>query len=75
MSYKYNGAPYTILSDTFDQWRMKTNEWLSMTNDAGSSNFIKLNKRFNPPFLSFRIKRKSLIYVFKCSRCLISCKR
>ena len=30
------------LSDTFDQWRMKTNEWLSMTNSAGSSNFIKL---------------------------------
>ncbi len=47
MSYKYNGAPYTILSDTFDQWRMKTNEWLSMTNDAGSSNFIKLNNTTN----------------------------
>ena len=30
------------LSDTFDQWRMKTNEWLSMTNLAGSSNSIKL---------------------------------
>ena len=31
-----------ILSDTFDQWRMKTNEWLSMTNSAGSSCSIKL---------------------------------
>ena len=30
------------LSDTFDQWRMKTNEWISMTNLAGSSNSIKL---------------------------------
>ena len=32
---------YVMLSDTFDQWRMKTNVWLSMTNEAGSSNFIK----------------------------------
>ena len=47
MSFKYNGAPSVILSDTFDQWRMKTNEWLSMTNDAGSINFIKLNNTTN----------------------------
>ena len=36
-----------LLSDTFDQWRMKTNEWLSMTNSAGSSNFIKINDTTN----------------------------
>ena len=36
-----------LLSDTFDQWRMKTNEWLSMTNSAGSSNFIKLTNTTN----------------------------
>ena len=35
------------LSDTFDQWRMKTNEWVSMTNSAGSSNFIKLTNTTN----------------------------
>ena len=35
------------LSDTFDQWRMKTNEWLSMTNSAGSSDFIKLTNTTN----------------------------
>ena len=38
---------YVLLSDTFDQWRMKTNEWLSMTNSAGSSNFIKTNVTTN----------------------------
>ena len=38
---------YVMLSDTFDQWRMKTNEWLSMTNSAGSSNFIKTNVTTN----------------------------
>jgi len=36
-----------LLSDTIDQWRMKTNEWLSMTNSAGSSNFIKINETTN----------------------------
>jgi hypothetical protein len=36
-----------LLSDTIDQWRMKTNEWLSMTNSAGSSNFIKTNVTTN----------------------------
>jgi len=36
-----------LLSDTLDQWRMKTNEWLSMTNSAGSSNFIKTNVTTN----------------------------
>jgi len=40
-------ATRVILSDTFDQWRMKTNEWLSMTNSAGSSNFIKINDTTN----------------------------
>jgi len=35
------------LSDTFDQWRVKTNDWLSMTNSAGSSNFIKLTNTTN----------------------------
>jgi len=40
-------ATRVILSDTFDQWRMKTNEWLSMTNSAGSSNFIKLTNTTN----------------------------
>jgi len=33
-------SAHVILSDTFDQWRMKTNEWLSMTNSAGSSIFL-----------------------------------
>ena len=36
-----------LLSDTFDQWRMKTNEWLSMTNSTGSSSFIKINETTN----------------------------
>ena len=40
-------SAHVILSDTFDQWRMKTNEWLSMTNSAGSSNFIKLTNTTN----------------------------
>jgi len=40
-------SAHVILSDTFDQWRMKTNEWLSMTNSAGSSNFIKINETTN----------------------------
>ena len=40
-------SAHVILSDTFDQWRMKTNEWLSMTNSAGSSNFIKTNATTN----------------------------
>ena len=35
------------LSDTFDQWRMKNNGWISMTNSAGSSNFIKLTNTTN----------------------------
>ena len=42
-----NLSAHVILSDTFDQWRMKTNEWLSMTNSAGSSNFIKINDTTN----------------------------
>ena len=40
-------ATRVILSETFDLWRMKTNEWLSMTNSAGSSNFIKLTNTTN----------------------------
>ena len=36
-----------ILSDTFDQWRMKSNEGISMTNSSGSSNFIKINNTTN----------------------------
>jgi len=40
-------SAHVLLSDTFDQWRMKTNEWLSMTNSAGSSNFIKTNATTN----------------------------
>jgi len=35
------------ITDTFDQWRVKSNEWLSMTQAAGSSNFIKLNNTTN----------------------------
>ena len=35
------------LSDTFDQWRTKSNEWLSMTQSGGSDNFIKLNNTTN----------------------------
>ena len=35
------------ITDTFDQWRTKSNEWLSMTTSAGSSNFIKLNNTTN----------------------------
>ena len=31
------------LSETFDQWRVKTNELLVMTQTDGSSNFIKLS--------------------------------
>ena len=38
---------YAILSDTFDQWRMKTNGLVSMTNASGSSNFIKLTNTTN----------------------------
>jgi hypothetical protein len=40
-------SSYVMLSDTLDQWRMKTNEWLSMTNDSGSSNSIKTNDTTN----------------------------
>ena len=36
-----------LLSDTFDQWRMKNNEWLSMGDPSGSSNFIKTNATTN----------------------------
>ena len=31
------------LSETFDQWRVKTNELLVMTQTDGSSNFVKLS--------------------------------
>ena len=36
-----------LLSDTFDEWRMKSNEGISMTNSSGSSNFIKINNTTN----------------------------
>ena len=35
------------ITDTFDQWRVKSNEWLSMTHTVGSDNFIKLNNTTN----------------------------
>ena len=35
------------LSETFDQWRVKTNELLVMTQTDGSSNFIKLSDTTN----------------------------
>jgi len=35
------------LSETFDQWRVKTNELLVMTQNDGSSNFIKLSDTTN----------------------------
>jgi len=35
------------LSDTFDQWRVKTNEILVATQTDGSDNFIKLNNTTN----------------------------
>ena len=35
------------ITDTFDQWRTKANEWVSMTQSAGSSEFIKLNNTTN----------------------------
>jgi hypothetical protein len=35
------------LSETFDQWRVKTNELLVMTQAGGSSNFIKLSDTTN----------------------------
>jgi hypothetical protein len=35
------------ITDTFDQWRVKSNEWLSMIYTAGSDNFIKLNNTTN----------------------------
>ena len=35
------------ITDTFDQWRVKSNEWLSMIYPAGSENFIKLNNTTN----------------------------
>jgi len=40
-------SAHVLLSDTFDQWRMKTNEWLSMNDPSGSSNFIKTNDTTN----------------------------
>ena len=35
------------LSDTFDQWRVKNNELIVMTQTTGSSNFIKLTNTTN----------------------------
>ena len=43
-----DGASSSVmLSDTFDQWRMKNNEWLSMGDPSGSSNLIKTNATTN----------------------------
>ena len=35
------------LSETFDQWRVKTNELLVMTQTDGSPNFVKLTNTTN----------------------------
>jgi hypothetical protein len=35
------------ITDTFDQWRTKSNEWLSMIYPVGSDNYIKLNNTTN----------------------------
>jgi len=35
------------ITDTFDQWRTKSNEWLSITTTAGTDNAIKLNNTTN----------------------------
>jgi len=35
------------LSDTFDQWRVKTNELMAMTQTGGMSNFVKLTDTTN----------------------------
>ena len=35
------------LSDTFDQWRVKKNEIIAMTQRAGFDNFIKLTNTTN----------------------------
>ena len=35
------------LSDTFDQWRVKNNEIIAMTQSAGFDNFIKLTNTTN----------------------------
>ena len=31
------------ITDTFDQWRTKSNKFIVMTQSAGSDDFIKLN--------------------------------
>ena len=35
------------ITDTFDQWRTKSNEFIVMTQSAGSDDFIKLNNTTN----------------------------
>ena len=35
------------LSETFDQWRVKVNELMVMTQTDGSSNFVKLTSTTN----------------------------
>jgi len=35
------------ITDTFDQWRTKSNEFIAMTQSAGSSNFLKLTNTTN----------------------------
>ena len=40
-------AANVAITDTFDQWRTKSNEFIAMTQTAGSSEFIKLNNTTN----------------------------
>ena len=35
------------ITDTFDQWRTKSNKFIVMTQSAGSDDFIKLNNTTN----------------------------
>ena len=47
MAVNDTSPSYVMLSDTFDQWRMKTNGLVSMTNSSGSSYFLKTNDTTN----------------------------
>ena len=35
------------ITDTFDQWRTKSNEWLSMMTTDGTNDAIKINNTTN----------------------------
>ena len=56
------------ITDTFDQWRVKSNEWLSMIYPAGSDNFIKLNNSIKP----FKLRKKSVINLLSADKNSIS---